>query len=57
MHPPTKQVASCEVKSIIAENPINSIEDGDEALRLVGTQERQHFSDEYNHKLKRKLVS
>ena len=57
MHPPTKQVASCEVKSIIPENPINSIEDGDEALRLVGTQERQHFSDEYNHKLKRKLVS
>ncbi|KAH7920805.1 MFS general substrate transporter [Leucogyrophana mollusca] len=28
---------------------------GDEALRLVGTQAKQHFSEEYNLKLRRKL--
>ncbi|KAH0840047.1 MFS general substrate transporter [Lanmaoa asiatica] len=55
MHLPTKPEVSCEVKGVIPENPINSLEDGDEALRLVGAQERQHFSDEYNRKLKRKL--
>lgn len=57
MHPNTKQEVSYEAKVVAPENPINSLEDGDEALRLVGTQERQHFSDEYNRKLKRRLVS
>lgn len=57
MHPPTKLEVSCEVKDVTPENPINTLEDGDEALRLVGAQERQHFSDEYNRKLKRRLVS
>lgn len=57
MHPDTKQEVSCEAKVVLPENPINLLEDGDEALRLVGAQERKHFSDEYNRKLKRKLVS
>jgi ACS family allantoate permease-like MFS transporter len=30
--------------------------DGDEALQLVGTQATAHFSEEYNRKLRRKLV-
>jgi len=29
---------------------------GDEALQLVGTQAAEHFSEEYNRKLRRKLV-
>ncbi|KAH7922466.1 MFS general substrate transporter [Leucogyrophana mollusca] len=29
--------------------------DGDEALELVGTQAKEHFSEEYNRKLRRKL--
>lgn len=35
---------------------INS-EDADEALELVGSQRTQQFSEEYNNKLRRKLVS
>ena len=31
--------------------------DGDEALRLVGRERTAQFSDEYNRKLRRKLVS
>lgn len=31
--------------------------DGDEALKLVGKERSSHFSDEYNAKLRRKLVS
>lgn len=31
--------------------------DGDEALQLVGEQRTAHFSEEYNFKLRRKLVS
>jgi hypothetical protein len=34
---------------------INSVE-GDEALRLVGTARTAQFSEEYNRKLRRKLV-
>jgi hypothetical protein len=34
---------------------INSV-DGDEALRLVGTARTAQFSEEYNLKLRRKLV-
>ena len=30
---------------------------GDEALKLVGTWRRAEFSDEYNRRLRRKLVS
>lgn len=32
------------------------IEDGDEALQLVGTLRSANFSEEYNLKLRRKLV-
>lgn len=32
------------------------INDGDEALRLLGVERTTHFSEEYNEKLKRKLV-
>lgn len=32
------------------------IEDGDEALELVGTLRSAHFSEEYNLRLRRKLV-
>lgn len=56
MHPPAKE-GPCETKGVAPENPINSLEDGDEALRLVGALERQRFSDEYNRKLRRRLVS
>jgi ACS family allantoate permease-like MFS transporter len=35
---------------------VNS-EEGDEALRLVGTVRTAQFSEEYNLKLRRKLVS
>lgn len=31
--------------------------DGDEALKLVGKERTVHFSEEYNAKLRRKLVS
>ena len=31
--------------------------DGDEALHLVGAERTAHFSEEYNLKLRRKLVS
>lgn len=31
--------------------------DGDAALQLVGAQAAAHFSEEYNRKLRRKLVS
>jgi ACS family allantoate permease-like MFS transporter len=31
--------------------------DGDAALQLVGAQATAHFSEEYNRKLRRKLVS
>jgi len=31
-------------------------DNGDEALQLVGTQATEHFSEEYNRKLRRKLV-
>lgn len=30
--------------------------DGDEALQLVGAEAKEHFSDEFNRKLRRKLV-
>lgn len=30
--------------------------DGDEALQLVGVEAKEHFSDEFNRKLRRKLV-
>ena len=29
---------------------------GDEALQLVGAERKEHFSEEYNRKLRRKLV-
>jgi len=32
------------------------LNDGDEALRLLGVERTTHFSEEYNEKLKRKLV-
>jgi hypothetical protein len=32
------------------------LSEGDEALQLVGTQRTSQFSDEYNRKLRRKLV-
>jgi ACS family allantoate permease-like MFS transporter len=38
-----------ELDSIDASN-------GDEALQLVGSQATEHFSEEYNRKLRRKLV-
>ena len=31
--------------------------DGDEALKLVGREREVHFSEEYNRKLRNKLVS
>ncbi|KAH7916345.1 MFS general substrate transporter [Hygrophoropsis aurantiaca] len=33
----------------------SDLANGDEALRLVGTQAKQHFNDEYNIKLRKKL--
>lgn len=30
--------------------------EGDEALQLVGVEAKEHFSDEFNRKLRRKLV-
>jgi MFS transporter, ACS family, allantoate permease len=33
-----------------------TIKDGDEALKLVGNERRAHFSEEYNRKLRKKLV-
>jgi len=38
------------------ETTISSV-DGDEALRLVGRERTAQFSEEYNKKLRRKLVS
>lgn len=32
------------------------LNDGDEALRLIGTERTNQFSEEYNAKLRRKLV-
>lgn len=32
------------------------LNDGDEALRLIGTERTTQFSEEYNAKLRRKLV-
>jgi hypothetical protein len=39
-----------------AEFSLNA-KDGDEALQLVGTLRSVHFSEEYNKKLRRKIVS
>ncbi|KAF8842245.1 MFS general substrate transporter [Paxillus ammoniavirescens] len=50
MPPSTKQEPSSKVEEVTPNSP-----DRDEALRLVGTQACQHFSEEENRKLKRKL--
>ncbi|KAF9247192.1 MFS general substrate transporter [Melanogaster broomeanus] len=51
----TEQQISSEVEKVTPEALDELLKDGDEALRLVGTQAHQHFSEEYNRKLKRKL--
>ncbi|KAH7920804.1 MFS general substrate transporter [Leucogyrophana mollusca] len=38
------------------DDPLVSIAEGDEALQLVGAEAKEHFSDEYNRRLRRKLV-
>ncbi|KIJ70204.1 hypothetical protein HYDPIDRAFT_79103 [Hydnomerulius pinastri MD-312] len=49
------QELSSEFEKGTPEDVGDSLLDGDEALRLVGTQARQRFSEEYNLKLRRKL--
>lgn len=45
-----KRVVDAEVASV------TDSENGDEALELVGKERTQQFSEEYNRKLRRKLV-
>ena len=46
-----KRTVDAEVLSV------NETLDGDEALELVGRERTQQFSEEYNRRLRRKLVS
>lgn len=41
----------------VTESVVVDTQDGDEALALVGRDRQAHFSDEYNRRLRRKLVS
>lgn len=50
-----QEQGSVDEKRLVSELNYD-IEDGDEALQLVGTLRSAHFSEEYNLKLRRKLV-
>ncbi len=47
-----KQAVTLETASVV-----DSIEGGDDALNLVGRERSAQFSEEYNRRLRRKLVS
>jgi MFS transporter, ACS family, allantoate permease len=55
-HDSEKKASSMDENVGMEKSSIN-LKEGDEALRLIGVERTVEFSEEYNRKLRRKLVS
>ena len=50
------RVSVSDTKDVESSSAVLELRDGDEALKLVGAERSARFSEEYNARLRRKLV-